>query len=143
LIQIPLLRDQPVALVCRIEAMAARPGPKERAPADPTGGRAHDDQVLLYAFDLLELDGEDWRLRPLEARKARLAKLLGKPRAGIRYSEHLEGDGAAIFAHACKLGCEGIVSKHRERPYRSGPSKVWLKIKNPAAPGVLRFKDEP
>jgi ATP-dependent DNA ligase len=38
---------------------------------------------------------------------------------------------------------EGIVSKHREHPYRSGPSKVWLKIKNPAAPGVLRFKDEP
>ncbi len=60
--------------------------------------------------------------------------------AGIQYSEHLEGDGA-IFAHACKLGLEGIVSKHREHPYRSGPSKAWLKIKNPNAPGVLRFED--
>jgi bifunctional non-homologous end joining protein LigD len=105
--------------------------------------RAHDDQVFLYAFDLLELDGEDWRPRPLEERKAKLAKLLANARAGIQYSEHLEGDGAAIFAHACKLGAEGIVSKHRKHPYRSGPSKVWLKTKNPAAPGMLRFRDEP
>jgi bifunctional non-homologous end joining protein LigD len=104
--------------------------------------RAHDDQTFLYAFDLLELDGEDWRPRPLEARKAKLQKLLAKAPAGIQYSEHLEGGGAAIFAHACKLGAEGIVSKHREHPYRSGPSKAWLKIKNPAAPGVLRFQDE-
>jgi ATP-dependent DNA ligase len=102
--------------------------------------RAHDGEAFLYAFDLLELDGEDWRPRPLEERKARLAKLLAKTPAGIQYSEHLEGDGAAIFAHACKLGCEGIVSKHREHPYRPGPSKAWLKIKNPGAPGVLRFE---
>jgi ATP-dependent DNA ligase len=110
---------------------------------DKLHSRAHDDQVFLYAFDLLlELDGEDWRLRPLEQRKARLEKLLAKAPPGIRYSEHLEGDAAAIFEHACKLGCEGIVSKHREHPYRSGPSKAWLKIKNPNAPGVLRFKDD-
>jgi bifunctional non-homologous end joining protein LigD len=50
--------------------------------------------------------------------------------------------GAVIFALACGRGCEGIDSKHREHPYRSGPSKAWLKIKNPAAPGVLRFRDE-
>jgi bifunctional non-homologous end joining protein LigD len=75
-------------------------------------------------------------------RKARLDKLVANAPAGVQYSEHLEGDGAAIFAHACKLGLEGIVSKHREHPYRSGPSKTWLKIKNPAAPGVLRFKHQ-
>jgi ATP-dependent DNA ligase len=46
-----------------------------------------------------------------------------------------------VFAHACKLGFEGMVSKHREHSYRSGPSKAWLKVKNPAAPGVLRFED--
>ena len=85
----------------------------------------------------------DWRPRPLEQRKARLQKLLAKTPAGIQYNEHIVGDGAAIFAHACKLGLEGIISKHRERPYRSGPSKVWLKTKNPAAPGVLRFKARP
>jgi bifunctional non-homologous end joining protein LigD len=80
---------------------------------------------------------------PLEERKARLAKLLARAPAGIHYTEHLEGDGAAIFAHACRLGAEGIVSKHREHPYRSGPSKAWLKTKNPAAPGMLRFREEP
>jgi bifunctional non-homologous end joining protein LigD len=103
--------------------------------------RAHDGEAVLYAFDLLELDGEDRRSRPLIERRARLERLIVKALAGIQYSEHLEGDGAAIFAHACKLGAEGIVSKHRERPYRSGPSKTWLKIKNPAAPGVTRFED--
>jgi bifunctional non-homologous end joining protein LigD len=104
--------------------------------------RAHDGEAFLYAFDLLELDGEDWRRWPLEERKASLEGLLAEAPVGIQYSEHLEGDGAAIFAHACKLGCEGIVSKHREHPYRSGPSsKAWLKIKNPAAPGVPRFED--
>jgi bifunctional non-homologous end joining protein LigD len=104
--------------------------------------RSHDGKASLYAFDLLELDGEDWRPRPLEERRARLEKLLATAQAGIRYTEYLEGDGTTIFAHACRLGAEGIVSKHREHPYRSGPSKAWLKIKNPAAPGVLRFKDE-
>jgi bifunctional non-homologous end joining protein LigD len=99
--------------------------------------------VILYAFDLLELDGEDWRPRTLEERKERLERLLTKAPRGIRYSEHLEGDGAAIFALACGLGCEGIVSKHREHPYRSGPSKAWLKTKNPAAPGMTRFREEP
>jgi bifunctional non-homologous end joining protein LigD len=103
--------------------------------------RDYDDQVSLYAFDLLELDGEDWRPQPLEQRKPRLQKLLTKAPAAIQYNEHLEGDGAAIFAHACKLGFEGIVSKRRDRPYRSGPSKAWLKIKNPVAPGVQRFQD--
>jgi ATP-dependent DNA ligase len=105
--------------------------------------RAHDDRVFLYAFDLLELDGVDHRPQPLQARKAALAKLLKPKRRadGIQLVEHLSGDGATVFAHACKLGFEGIVSKHRESPYRSGPSKAWLKIKNPAAPGVLRFED--
>jgi ATP-dependent DNA ligase len=59
----------------------------------------------------------------------------------IQHSEHLGGDGAAIFAHACHLGCEDTVPKHRAHPYRSRPSKVWLKIKNPAAPGITRFQD--
>jgi bifunctional non-homologous end joining protein LigD len=110
---------------------------------DRLHSRALDDQAFLYAFDLLELDGEDWRPRPLEERKAKLERLLSGARAGIQYSEHMEGDGAAIFAHACQLGAEGIISKHREHPYRSGPSKAWLKIKNPLAPGTLRFRDEP
>ena len=110
---------------------------------DKLHSRAFDGEVSFYAFDLLELDGTDWRPRTLDERKERLAELLANARSGIQYSEHLEGDGAAIFAHACKLGAEGIVSKHREHPYRSGPSKAWLKTKNPAAPGMLRFREEP
>jgi bifunctional non-homologous end joining protein LigD len=103
--------------------------------------RAHDAEAFLYAFDLLDLDGEDWRPRPLEERKGQLERLLDKEATGIQYSEHLEGGGAAIFAHACRLGCEGIVSKRRDHSYRSGQSKTWLKIKNPDAPGVLRFEE--
>jgi ATP-dependent DNA ligase len=110
---------------------------------DKLHSRAYDHQVILYAFDLLELDGEDWRPRLLEERRAMLAKLLVKARVGIQFNAHVDGDGAMIFAHACKLGCEGIVSKRRDHPYRSGPSKAWLKIKNPASPGVRRFREEP
>jgi hypothetical protein len=69
--------------------------------------------------------------RPLEERKAKLERLLAKASAGIQYSEHLDDDGAAIFAHACKLGFEGIVSKHRERAYRSRPSRSWLQNEKP------------
>ena len=49
----------------------------------------------------------------------------------LRSSEHVEGDGEAIFRHACALGLEGIVSKRRDARYRSGRSLTWLKIKNP------------
>jgi hypothetical protein len=76
---------------------------------------------------------------PLEERKDRLRQLLKDCPAGIQFNDHIEGDGATVFAHACKLGFEGIVSKDCTRPYRSGRSKTWLKIKNPAAPGVTRF----
>jgi bifunctional non-homologous end joining protein LigD len=109
---------------------------------DALHSRRHDDRVLLYAFDLLEVDGADFRPQPLHARKARLEKLLARAPAGIQYNEHVEGDGAVVFAHACKLGLEGIISKHREHPYRSGRSRSWLKVKNPAAPGVTRFEPD-
>jgi bifunctional non-homologous end joining protein LigD len=61
---------------------------------------------------------------------------------GIRFVEYMEGDGAVIFEHGCKLGLEGIVSKRRDMPYRSGPSKFWLKIKNPSSPAMLRFIED-
>jgi bifunctional non-homologous end joining protein LigD len=105
--------------------------------------QAHNDRAFLYAFDLLELGGVDLRPQPLEERRGRLQHLLRRVTgAGVQLNEHIEGDGATIFKHACKLGFEGIVSKHRAYPYRSGPSKSWIKVKNPKAPGVLRFKEE-
>jgi bifunctional non-homologous end joining protein LigD len=69
---------------------------------------------------------------PLEDRRARLRKaLIGSDKA-LRFSEHLEGDGEAIFRHACALGLEGIVSKRRGSRSRSGRSLNWLKVKNAA-----------
>jgi bifunctional non-homologous end joining protein LigD len=102
----------------------------------------HGDDAVLIAFDLIELDGEDLRRTPIELRKRILAKLVRRPHAGIVLNEVFEGDGDILFAHACKLGCEGIVSKRLGSPYRSGRSKHWIKVKNPAAPAVKREAEE-
>jgi bifunctional non-homologous end joining protein LigD len=104
--------------------------------------RRHDATVFLYAFDLIELNGDDLRRDPLEVRKATLASTLAKAGPGIRFNEHIEGDGPTVFAHACKMGLEGIVSKRKESPYRSGRSPDWLKMKNPACTAVTREAEE-
>jgi bifunctional non-homologous end joining protein LigD len=46
-----------------------------------------------------------------------------------------------MFEHACKLGLEGIVSKHRDRAYRAGPSPHWIKVKNPTSPAMRRAEE--
>jgi bifunctional non-homologous end joining protein LigD len=74
-----------------------------------------DDTVFMYAFDLIELGGDDLRREPLEVRKATLASVLAKAGAGIRCCEHLDfDDGATVFQHACAMGLEGIVSKRKD-----------------------------
>jgi bifunctional non-homologous end joining protein LigD len=96
-------------------------------------------EAFLYAFDLLEFEGKDLRREPWAVRRETLASLLRKAGTGIRLSEHLDGtDGATIFRHACAMGLEGIVAKRRDRPYRSGRSPDWIKIKNPDAPAATR-----
>ena len=105
-------------------------------------GRRHDRQVALCAFDLLELDGRDLRHIPLEERKRALARLIGRPRAGIVLNVTFEEPGDVVFRHACALGCEGIVSKRLGSRYRSGHSRDWIKSKNPAAPAVKREAEE-
>jgi bifunctional non-homologous end joining protein LigD len=104
--------------------------------------QSRDQVVTLCAFDLIELNGQDLRKRPIEERKRMLAKLLHDPHPGIAFNEHYDGDGAIIFKHACKLGCEGIVSKRLGSPYRAGRSGYWLKVKNPKAPAVTREAEE-
>jgi len=105
--------------------------------------RRHDASVFLYAFDLIELNGDDLRREPLAVRKATLASLLTRAGPGLRLNEQMdEQDGPLVFAHACKLGLEGIVSKRRSSPYRSGRSPDWIKSKNPAAPAVRREAEE-
>jgi bifunctional non-homologous end joining protein LigD len=99
--------------------------------------RGAGDVAVLYAFDLIELDGADLRDAPIETRKATLASLLRKS-AALRLSEHIAADGPQVFAHACLLGAEGIVSKRLGSPYRSGPCQVWVKCKNPEAVAAQR-----
>jgi bifunctional non-homologous end joining protein LigD len=100
--------------------------------------QAHDASAFLYAFDLLAVDGTDTRREQLDERRGKLRKLLPRP-DGIRFSEGLDGDGEIMFRHACRFGLEGIVCKRRDSAYSSGPSKTWLKVKNPASPAMLRF----
>jgi bifunctional non-homologous end joining protein LigD len=73
--------------------------------------KRHGDDAVLIAFDLIELEGEDLRRTAIEQRKRKLAKLVRGPHPGIVLNEVFEGDGDILFEHACKLGCEGIVSK--------------------------------
>ena len=101
-----------------------------------------NESIFLYAFDLIELNGDDLRRDPLEVRKATLRSMLAKVGLGLRFNEHIEGDGETVFRHACKLGLEGIVSKRKNSPYRSGRSPDWLKMKNLDAPAVKREEEE-
>jgi bifunctional non-homologous end joining protein LigD len=81
------------------------------AQFDALHSRVMDQAAVACAFDLLMLDGDDLRRRPLSERKAALRKLLRRMKGGIQYVEHVECDGAEMFAAICKLGLEGIVSK--------------------------------
>jgi bifunctional non-homologous end joining protein LigD len=87
------------------------------------------NRLHLYAFDLLFLDGEDWRPRPLLERKRRLHALLREAPEQLQYVEHMQGDSRLIVKHACKLGLEGIVSKDVDSPYKSGRQEAWRKSK--------------
>jgi bifunctional non-homologous end joining protein LigD len=95
--------------------------------ADVAGGRT--DRMIFYAFDLLYLDGFDIRAAPLLDRKRVLAGLLDTAGRPLFYSEHFETDGVGLFKQACGLGLEGIISKSKSAPYRSGRMGTWLKIK--------------
>jgi hypothetical protein len=97
--------------------------------------RRHDGKVFLYAFDLMELDGDDLRREALDVRKATLRSLLVKVGPGLRWNEHIEGDGGTIFSHACKLGLEGIVSKRKGSLYRSGRSPGLAQDEEPGCAG--------
>ena len=87
-------------------------------------------QAALVAFDLVRLDGEDLRLRPIEQRREALMRLVAGV-DGLLFSEALAAEGEVVFAKACELGLEGIVSKRAGSFYKSGPSRNWLKTKNP------------
>jgi bifunctional non-homologous end joining protein LigD len=127
---------------CVVDAEAIACDANGLAVFDLIRGHVRNGLVILCAFDLLEVNGEDIRRKPIEDRKRPLAGLLGLPHDGIALNDHDEGDGATIYRHACALGCEGIVSKRLGTPYRAGRSAHWLKIKNPSAPAVRRLEEE-
>jgi bifunctional non-homologous end joining protein LigD len=92
-------------------------------------GHGREKEIVYQAFDLISLDGVDLRTRPLVERKEALARVLEKAPATIRYTDHIEGRGGAFFEKSCEFALEGIVSKLRDAPYRSGRSREWLKTK--------------
>jgi bifunctional non-homologous end joining protein LigD len=104
--------------------------------------RKHDHEVQLYAFDMLAGGGDDYRNLPLFLRKQNLAQLLVRRPEAIHAAEFEQGEiGPDLFRAACKMGLEGLVSKHRERAYRGGRCAHWVKVKNPAHPGYSRVQD--
>ena len=88
-------------------------------------------RMVLYAFDLIHLDGADLRRLPLSTRKSALSRLLrrGHDRVHLRFSRSLHERGPALLKHACKMGLEGIMSKLVDAPYHSGRGRDWVKAK--------------
>jgi bifunctional non-homologous end joining protein LigD len=92
--------------------------------------KAKAAKLVFYAFDLLERDGEDVTGLPLRDRKKQLAQIIGGRSAGaIRFSDHIAGHGAEMFAAACKRGLEGIIAKRASARYIGARTENWLKIK--------------
>jgi bifunctional non-homologous end joining protein LigD len=97
------------------------------ALSEGAGSKLH-----FYAFDLLYLDGHDLRGAELTDRKQLLSQLLGghiSGRSAIQLSDHVEGDGEALYEQASALGLEGIVSKRTNATYQSGRTSTWVKVK--------------
>jgi bifunctional non-homologous end joining protein LigD len=117
-------------------------GPDGLSRFEELSRRDAADTAILYAFDLIERDGDDLRNLPFLDRKAALARLLRNTEAGILFNEHIAEDGPVVFAHACRLGAEGIVSKKVDGAYQSGPCRVWIKVRNPASIAVQRERSE-
>jgi bifunctional non-homologous end joining protein LigD len=102
----------------------------------------HNDEMQLHAFDLLAFDGDDLRSLPLSMRKAHLERLLARRPDGIFISPFEQGEiGPDLFRKACEFGLEGLVSKRRDRLYRAGRSKDWIKVKNRKHPAMERVKN--
>jgi bifunctional non-homologous end joining protein LigD len=109
-------------------------GPDGVAIFDALHRRGTVTEAMMYAFDLLELDGEDLRVLPLVDRKKRLARLVGRRTLGIVLSAHTADDGATIFLQACRMGLEGIVSKRLSAPYRS--------VRLTDSPAMVRHRED-
>src|SRR5437868_4653386 len=107
------------------------------------GGRCNEE-VRLYAFDLLSDDGVDMRDETLQICKLWLGNLLTRSTDGILHNDYHHDAGAIgplLYRQACLMGLEGIVSKRRDSTYKAGPSKHWIKVKNPKSAAMIRAKE--
>jgi DNA ligase D-like protein (predicted ligase) len=95
---------------------------------NPSGELVAAYPVVFCVFDLLELDGDDLRGRPLLERRARLTDAI-RPSAALELSEAWRGDSQRRFARACRSGWEGLIAKRAQGPYVAGRSRDWLKLK--------------
>jgi bifunctional non-homologous end joining protein LigD len=107
---------------------------------NPSPERLAAYPVALCVFDLLELDGDDLRDRPLTERRARLTEAV-VPSAGLQLSEAWRGDSQQRFAQACRAGWEGLIAKRAQAPYVQGRSRDWLKLKCVGALLVGYYED--
>jgi bifunctional non-homologous end joining protein LigD len=139
---IAMAATKPPVRSCLIDGEAIVCDERELAVFDLIRGHGSKASAVLCAFDLPELDGKDLRREPIEKREALLAKLLKGSHVSIVLNECFEEDGEIVFREACKLGCEGIVSKRLGSMYRRGRSPHWVKIKNANAPAVKRESEE-
>lgn len=106
------------------EAVVLRPD--GRSDFGALHSRAHDDEAQFYVFDALAGEGDDYRARPLSTRKTHLSRLLKREVGGIFVAPFERGEiGIELFGAACRMGLEGIVSKHRDRAYAAGRCKHW------------------
>lgn len=104
-------------------------GALQRALGGRGGKKVAGGDVIFYAFDLLYFDGHDLTSMTLHERRYMLDDLLAERSGAIRLSEEIDVHGDAFLDAACEMGLEGIIAKHRDRPYRSGRKGDWLKIK--------------
>lgn len=92
-------------------------------------GKLPSRNSILYTFDILYLDGHDLRRTEYRVRRHLLEDALKRKGGAIRVSEEFDADPDAMMRHACQYGLEGIIAKHRDRPYRSGRTGDWIKSK--------------
>src|SRR5246127_5306370 len=122
-----------------IDGEAVILGVDGRSDFDALHSGKHNEEVQLYAFDMLAGDGDDMRALPLSMRKTNLARLLARRPDGIFVAPFEQGEiGPDLFRAACGMGHEGLVSKRRDRAYRGGRCNHWIKIKNPNSPAMKR-----
>jgi bifunctional non-homologous end joining protein LigD len=104
-----------------IDGEAELRGVDGRSDFNGLHSRRHDHEVAFYAFDMLVSEAEDLRKLPLSMRKTNLARLLARRVDGIHLAPLEQGEiGPDLFRHACLMGLEGLVSKHRDSAYRGG-----------------------